>query len=118
MTPWRAGVTRLIEPSRPQARLRELEERLRAVRQAKSARRQAVLLVGGHLAEGAGVAVGQEHRIVAEARGAARRPHECAVSARLELLAMSVRPGDAQRGHEMRRALPRRRRATRPQLVL
>ena len=43
-----------------------------------------------------------EHRIVTEARGAARRPHQRAVNPRLDLLAMSVRPGDAEGGDEMR----------------
>ncbi len=64
-----------------QAGLRELQERARAVRQAFAARRQAVLLLARHLAEGAVVAVGQEHRVVAEALLAARRPDQRAVDA-------------------------------------
>ena len=51
------------------------------------------------------VAVGQEHRIVAEAGGAARRPDQRAVGAGLDFLEMAVGPGDAQRGDEMRLAL-------------
>ena len=81
------------------------------MRQAEPERRQAVLLDAGHLAEGARVSVGQERRIVAEAGGAARRPHQRAVDARLDLLEMTVGPGDAQRRDEMRLALVRRRRA-------
>ena len=78
------------------------------MRQAQAQRRQAVLLDAGHLAEGARVPVGQERRIVTEAGGAARRPHQRAVGARLDLFEMIVRPGDAQRGNEMRLALRRR----------
>jgi hypothetical protein len=58
--------------------------------------------IAGHLAEGRVVSVGQEHRIVAEAGGAARRPDQRAVDARLEFLEMAVGPGDAQRRDEMR----------------
>ena len=72
------------------------------MRQAFAARRQAVLLLARHLAEGAVVAIRQEHRIVAEALVAARRPHQRAVDPRLELLDMAIRPGDAQGGDEMR----------------
>ena len=82
-------------------RLRELEEGAGAVRQAAAVRRQAVLLLARHLAEGAGLAVRQEQRIVAEAQGAARRPDHGAVHGRLELLDMAVGPGDAQRRDEM-----------------
>ena len=66
--PWR--VTRKAAPPRA------CSEGARAVRQAFAARRQAVLFVARHLAEGAVVAVGQEHRVVAEAlrRRAAARP--------------------------------------------
>ena len=74
------------------------------MRQALPMRRQAVLLVARHLAEGAVVAVGQEHRVVAEAGVAARRPDQRAVDVRLELLDMAVRPGDAERGDELRLA--------------
>src|SRR5262245_1375561 len=88
------------------------------MRQAEPARRQAVLLLCGHLAKGAVVAIGQEHRIVAEARGSTWRPHQRAVDARLELLDMAIRPGDAERGYEMRAALRGHRRAACAQLVL
>ena len=87
------------------------------MRQAFAARRQAVFLLARHFAEGAVVAVGQEHRIVAEAFVAARRPDQRAVDARLEFLDMAVRPGDAERGDEMRLALLRRCRAALAQFV-
>ena len=80
---------------RLKADLRQLDEGAGAMRQAEPERRQAVLLDAGHLAEGAGVAIGQEHRIIAETRGAARRPHQRAVGARFDLLEMIVGPGDA-----------------------
>src|SRR5262245_11711394 len=98
--------------------LREHQKCARAVREAKPARWQAVLLLRGHLAEGAVVAVGQEHRVVAEAGGSPRRPDERAVDAGLELLDVAVRPGDAERRDEMRAALRGHRRAACPQLVL
>src|SRR5262245_14541109 len=88
-----------------QAGLRQLEEGACPMRQAFAARGQAVLLVGRHLAEGAGVAVGQEHRVVAEAQRPARRPDQRAVDAGVELLDVLVGPGDAKRGDEMRGAL-------------
>src|SRR5688572_10669289 len=83
------------------ARLRELEEGAGAMRQAAAVRRQAVLLLARHLAEGAGLAVRQEQWIVAEAEQAARRPDHGAVDGRLELLDVAVGPGDAQCRHEM-----------------
>ena len=59
--------------------------------------------------------VGQEHRVVAEAAVAARRPDERAVDAARESLDRR-RPGRAERQHadEMRAALLRRRRAGAP----
>src|SRR6516225_7838930 len=67
-------------------------------------RRQAVLLRARHLAECArmavDLAVGKEHRIIAEARIAARRPHQRTLDPALELLQMAVRPGEAERAHE------------------
>ena len=89
---------------RLEAGCRELEERPGAVREALALRRQAVLLVGRHLAEGARMAVGQEHRVVAEAGGSARRPYQRAFDGAFELLEMAVRPGDAERGDELRLA--------------
>ena len=65
------------------------------MRQPEPQRRQAMLLDAGHFAEGARVSIGQEHRIVTEAGGAARRPHQRAVGARLDLFEMIVGPGDA-----------------------
>ena len=66
-----------------------------------------MLLVARHLAEGPGMAVRQEHRIVAEARGSTRRPHQRALDGSLEFLEVPVGPGDAERRHELR--LPQRR---------
>ena len=62
-----------------------------------------------------GRAVRQEHWIIAEALVAARRPDQRAVDLGLEVLDMAIRPGDAQRGDEMRLALrsARARRAAR-----
>src|SRR5436305_15052756 len=98
--------------------LRQLEERAGAMREAKSARRQAVLFITGHLAEGAIKTVRQKHRIVSKTRVTARRPHQRAVGARLEFLDMVVRPSDAKGGNEMRRALLRLHRAALAQFVL
>ena len=75
------------------------------MREAFARGRQAVLLVGGHLAEGARMAVRQEDRIVAEAGAAARRPDQRAVDAAFELFEMAVGPGEAERRDEMRLAL-------------
>src|SRR5262249_54063834 len=86
-------------------RLRKLQERARAMRQALPVRRQPVLLVARHFAEGLIEAVGQEHRIVAEALLAARRPDQRAVDLAFERLGVTVRPGDAQRRDEVRLAL-------------
>src|SRR4029079_10140134 len=68
---------------------------------APAMRRQPVLLLAWHLAEGAGLAVRQKQRIIAEAQGAARRPDHRAVHGRLELLDMAVVPGDAQGRDDM-----------------
>src|ERR1700676_5376693 len=97
--------TEVISSSRCKTGLRELRKGARAVRQAAAQGRQAMLLVARHLAERAGVAFGQENRIIAEAGGSAWRPHQRAVDAALEFLHMPVRPGHAQRAHEMRLAL-------------
>src|SRR5437899_10567384 len=85
----------------PQATLRELEEGAGPMREPGAAWRQAVLFLARHFAEGAAVAIGQEHRVVAEALRSARRPDERAVDARLELLDMAVGPRDAERRDEM-----------------
>src|SRR5262245_38053981 len=66
--------------------------------------RQAVLLLARHLAEGAVMALWQEHRIVAEAGSAPWRPDQRALHDCLELLEMAVGPGDAERGHKLRLA--------------
>src|SRR6478609_441443 len=67
-----------------------------------------MLLDRGHLAKGPRVPVGQERRIIAETGGAARRPDQSSVDARLDLFEVTVGPGDAQRGNEMRAASPGR----------
>ena len=61
----------------------------------------ALTALGRHLAEGAGLAVRQKQRIVAEALRAARRPDHDAIHGGLELLDVAVGPGDAQRRDEM-----------------
>src|SRR5262249_39842420 len=104
-------------PACHQAGLREAEKGARAVREAKTAWRQAVLLLRRHLAEGAVVTAGQEYRIVAEASGSARWPDQRAIDTRLELLDMAIRPGDAEGRDEMSAALRGRCRAARNQLV-
>ena len=75
------------------------------MRQPFPSRRQSVLFLGAHLAEGAVEAVGQEQRVVAEAVVAARRPDDDAIDAALEVLDMAVGPGQAERGDEMRAPL-------------
>ena len=82
------------------------------MRQAATVRRQAVLVLARHLAEGLGLTIGQEQRVVAEAEIAAWRPHHGAVDRRLELLGMAVGPGDAQRRNEMPEAALGRLEAT------
>ena len=76
-----------------------------------------MFLLVRHLAEGAGVAAGQEHGIVAETFLAARRPDEDAVDLGLEFLDVSVGPGEAQRADELRLASAARKRAALAQLV-
>jgi len=44
-----------------------------------------MLFDAGHFAEGAVEPIGHEHRIVTESGGAARRPHQSAVDACLDL---------------------------------
>src|SRR5258706_1321406 len=83
------------------ANLRQLDEGAGAVRQPEPKRRQAVLLDAGHFAEGAGVSIGHEHRIVAKAGGAALRPKQRSVDARLDFFEMIVRPVDAKDGNEI-----------------
>ena len=68
-----------------------------------------MLLDTGHLPERARVSIGQEHRIVTETGRASRRPNQRAIGARLDFLAMAVRPGDTERRDEMRLAMRRLR---------
>ena len=75
------------------------------MRQPLALRREAMLFFCAHLAEGMVEAVGAEERIVAKAFIAARRPHRDAVDAALELLNVAIRPGETQRGDEMRTTL-------------
>src|ERR1700732_564494 len=77
-----------------------------------------MLLVARHLAEGAGMPVGQKNRIIAEAGCSAWRPYQRAVDAALELFRVAVRPGHAQRAHEMRLALVGPHGAVAAELVL
>ena len=58
-----------------------------------------------HLAERAVESIGTKKRIVAEAFIPTRRPYGNTVNTALELLDVAIRPGNAQRGDEMRWAL-------------
>src|ERR1700690_1768538 len=62
-----------------QARLRQFDEGAGTVRQALAFRRQAVVLLGAHLAEGAIEAVRLKQRVIAEAFVATRWPNRHAV---------------------------------------
>ena len=80
MAPQRRPVTSRPVASRRksprQTGLREFQKRAGAVGEAKAARRQAVLFLGAHFAEGALKAVRQEDRVVTEAGAPARRPDD------------------------------------------
>src|SRR5437667_6966198 len=71
------------------------------MRQGLSALRPAVFVLATHLAKRKPKSIGQEHRIIAEALVAARRPDQRAVDPALEFLQMAVRPGDTQDRDEM-----------------
>src|SRR5258708_25153148 len=62
--------------------------------------RKVRLLVRLHLAEGALVAKRHEHRVVAEAVGAARRPHQRALDLAAEDLAPPIGEGETEHGDE------------------
>src|SRR6185312_7731506 len=79
------------------------------MRQTFAPRRQAVLFLGAHFAEGALESIRLEQRVVAEAPVAARRRHDDAVDAALEFFQMSVGPGKTERSDEMRTPQLRRR---------
>ena len=83
-----------------------------------AARAPAVLLLRAHLAEGAVVAVGQEHRVVAEAFVAARRPDQRAVDAAGESLVLAVGHGEGQHARRNARGAAPACRAERLQRVL
>src|SRR5471032_1238556 len=91
------------------AALREFQKCACPVRQALPMRRQAVLLLRAHLAEGAVEPIGEKDRIVAETLIAARRPHDSAIDPALECRDLTVRPREAQSGDESA-APPLRRR--------
>src|SRR5207342_624998 len=95
----------VLLPALVKADLRQFDEGAGAVRQPHSERRQAMFLDAGHFAEGAGVSIRQERGIVTEAGGATRWPDQGSVGARLDFLDMSIGPGDAKRGNEMRLSL-------------
>src|SRR6185312_15535635 len=80
--------------------LRKLHEGARAMRQAHAARRQSVLFVRTHLAEGAIKTVGKKHRIVPEATRAARRPDQRAIDAAFDAFLKAVRPHNGKRRDE------------------
>ena len=69
--------------------------------------RDAVLLVGCQFREGARLAVGHEHRVIAVAQRAARRPGERAMRAAFEDALLAIGPDDAQRAGEIGAALVR-----------
>src|SRR5258708_19902766 len=81
--------------------LRELQKRPRPMRQAESVGRQAMFFRPRHLAEGEIIAIGKKNGIVAKPFVAARRPNQRAIDSAFKLLDMAVRPGDAQRRHEV-----------------
>src|SRR5437879_9700354 len=54
-----------------------------------------------HLAEGGGVPLGNEHRIIAETPGSARRPDEMAPNLALEEGRLAVGPGQAECSREI-----------------
>src|SRR5258707_7625234 len=81
--------------------LRELQKRPRPMRQAESPGRQAMFFRTRHLAEGEIIAIRKKNRIVAKPFLAARRPNQRAIDSAVKLLHMAVRPGDAQRRHEV-----------------
>ena len=88
-----------------QTGLRQFKEGAGAVREATAFGGKPMFFLCAHLAECLVEAVGQEERIVAEAFIAARRPDDGAIDAAFETLDMTVGPGKAQRGNEMRAAL-------------
>src|SRR5690242_10615144 len=80
------------------------EERIDKLPECHRAVRDLMLGVGVHFTKGLAPALGQEHRIIAEAALAARRPDESAMHLAAEILDMAVRPGDREHAHEMRLA--------------
>ena len=83
---------------RGSARAKSWKARARCDSASRPSRPPAVLLLRAHLAEGTRMAVGQEHRVVAEALVAARRPDQRAVDAAGEGLDLAVRRGERQHG--------------------
>src|SRR5262244_2430628 len=80
---------------------RMLEARRHQLAEGGGAVADAVLLLGIDLAEGAGVAVGLEHRVVAEALAAARRPNQRAMGLASEHLDVADGPRECQDRHEV-----------------
>src|SRR5262249_16645331 len=80
--------------------------------------RDAMLARRIHLAEGDAVTIGQEHRIIAEATGPARRPDQRARAIPPEPLRMTAGPGKRQRTAEAGAPLAGPGRARLVQLVL
>src|SRR5690606_21048046 len=103
---------------RPQARPREAGEGAGAMRQALALAVPAMLLLGAHLAEATLISVRQEHRIVAEAIVAARRPYQPALDLAAIFLRAAIGKGEAEDGDEARLAPLRRNRAGLLQSVL
>jgi len=89
----------------PQTGHRQFKEGAGAVREATAFGGKPMFFLCVHLAECLVEAVGKEERIVAEAFIATWRPDGGPIDAAFEVLGMTVRPGKAQRGNEMRAAL-------------
>ena len=87
------------------------------MRQTLPARRQAMFFFARHFAKGSLLAVGQKHRIITKAEGAARWRYQRAGNARLEWLGVAIRPGQAQSRDKMRPAAFWRGRAAVAQLL-
>src|SRR5207247_4626858 len=83
------------------------EERIDQLPESYGAVRDFMLGIWVHFAKGHITSLGQEHRIIAKAMLAARRPDERAMDLAFEILDMAVGPGNRQHAYEMGAALIR-----------
>src|SRR5438477_12744984 len=81
------------------------EERIDELPESYGAVRDFMLGIWVHFAKGHIMSFGQEHRIIAKAMFAARRPDERAMDLAFEILDMAVGPGNRQHADEMRASL-------------